>query len=97
MPRMITSLASNSLVTASPAEYHALRPSSPVISARVGRATPNQGTYFRTTHQKRSEEHTSELQSHSDLVCRLLLEKKKTNTNIRHAVAHKLDVTCSAW
>src|SRR5438034_3232907 len=28
---------------------------------------------------KRSEEHTSELQSHSDLVCRLLLEKKKKN------------------
>src|SRR5438034_7946631 len=27
----------------------------------------------------RSEEHTSELQSHSDLVCRLLLEKKKDN------------------
>src|SRR5260221_2136860 len=27
--------------------------------------------------QFRSEEHTSELQSHSDLVCRLLLEKKK--------------------
>src|SRR5947207_15718164 len=30
---------------------------------------------------RRSEEHTSELQSHSDLVCRLLLEKKKTKTN----------------
>src|SRR5260221_7701531 len=30
---------------------------------------------------RRSEEHTSELQSHSDLVCRLLLEKKKTDTN----------------
>src|SRR5260221_869783 len=28
----------------------------------------------------RSEEHTSELQSHSDLVCRLLLEKKKSYT-----------------
>src|SRR5436190_18099333 len=28
-------------------------------------------------HPPRSEEHTSELQSHSDLVCRLLLEKKK--------------------
>src|SRR5260221_10658202 len=28
--------------------------------------------------RSRSEEHTSELQSHSDLVCRLLLEKKKT-------------------
>src|SRR5260221_9840950 len=32
----------------------------------------------------RSEEHTSELQSHSDLVCRLLLEKKKEGRpNIR--------------
>src|SRR5438132_13645178 len=31
-------------------------------------------TFYR---QDRSEEHTSELQSHSDLVCRLLLEKKK--------------------
>src|SRR5437588_9009250 len=30
-----------------------------------------------TSSRKRSEEHTSELQSHSDLVCRLLLEKKK--------------------
>src|SRR5947207_10979271 len=30
------------------------------------------------TVEGRSEEHTSELQSHSDLVCRLLLEKKKT-------------------
>src|SRR5438034_6979333 len=33
----------------------------------------------------RSEEHTSELQSHSDLVCRLLLEKKKKkNKNKQH-------------
>src|SRR2546421_5396585 len=33
----------------------------------------------------RSEEHTSELQSRSDLVCRLLLEKKKKiNTSARH-------------
>src|SRR3712207_8532209 len=30
--------------------------------------------------EKRSEEHTSELQSRQYLVCRLLLEKKKTNT-----------------
>src|SRR5437667_6852207 len=29
---------------------------------------------------QRSEEHTSELQSHHDLVCRLLLEKKKTKS-----------------
>src|SRR2546421_1902981 len=31
----------------------------------------------RSEKKKRSEEHTSELQSRSDLVCRLLLEKKK--------------------
>src|SRR5260370_22454813 len=31
----------------------------------------------------RSEEHTSELQSHLNLVCRLLLEKKKTQTSQR--------------
>src|SRR2546428_9061160 len=34
----------------------------------------------------RSEEHTSELQSRSDLVCRLLLEKKK-KTNMRYQTA----------
>src|SRR5437773_5705590 len=34
-------------------------------------------------HRQRSEEHTSELQSHHDLVCRLLLEKKKKN-NTNH-------------
>src|SRR5256886_7271158 len=32
------------------------------------------------TYDMRSEEHTSELQSQSNLVCRLLLEKKKNNT-----------------
>src|SRR5437588_8401877 len=34
---------------------------------------------IRGQNVQRSEEHTSELQSHSDLVCRLLLEKKKSN------------------
>src|SRR5438093_9285819 len=33
----------------------------------------------------RSEEHTSELQSLTNLVCRLLLEKKKKNKTARHA------------
>src|SRR2546428_8490931 len=37
---------------------------------------PGTGTQF-TCPPGRSEEHTSELQSRSDLVCRLLLEKKK--------------------
>src|SRR2546427_3555526 len=34
-------------------------------------------------YEKRSEEHTSELQSQSNLVCRLLLEKKKENQYLR--------------
>src|SRR5690349_24100512 len=50
-----------------------------------------------TEAAKRSEEHTSELQSRRDLVCRLLLEKKKkkhngkcqqTNTTDRYASEH---------
>src|SRR5437588_7510999 len=40
----------------------------------------------------RSEEHTSELQSHSDLVCRLLLEKKK-KTRTSQADANEIDGT----
>src|SRR5947207_12437924 len=35
--------------------------------------------------RSRSEEHTSELQSHSDLVCRLLLEKKKNQSKTPHS------------
>src|SRR5438132_2742115 len=37
----------------------------------------------------RSEEHTSELQSHSDLVCRLLLEKKKTIRSVMPSLRSK--------
>src|SRR5206468_6677359 len=37
----------------------------------------------------RSEEHTSELQSRSDLVCRLLLEKKK---NMKRAYSHEIHI-----
>src|SRR5438034_5919276 len=44
--------------------------------------------------KNRSEEHTSELQSHSDLVCRLLLEKKKkkkrTQTNATNSANYLL-------
>src|SRR5436190_2018940 len=39
----------------------------------------------------RSEEHTSELQSHSDLVCRLLLEKKNQSTQHCHATIKRLE------
>src|SRR5260221_2336768 len=40
-------------------------------------AMPANVTASASRNTRRSEEHTSELQSHSDLVCRLLLEKKK--------------------
>src|SRR5437868_11965439 len=38
----------------------------------------------------RSEEHTSELQSRFDLVCRLLLEKKKKNRIVSHNIDKKI-------
>src|SRR2546427_5207466 len=41
------------------------------------------GVGLRLLDRERSEEHTSELQSQSNLVCRLLLEKKK---NIKHTI-----------
>src|SRR2546430_7599619 len=44
------------------------------FAAGVGRSWPDT---LVATHFSRSEEHTSELQSQSNLVCRLLLEKKK--------------------
>src|SRR5947207_12352808 len=51
-----------------------------------------------TSISRRSEEHTSELQSHSDLVCRLLLEKKKPNRarHIGRTVLPQLDVRITA-
>src|SRR5437667_6575913 len=39
--------------------------------------------------RERSEEHTSELQSHHDLVCRLLLEKKKKKKKIAKTIKNK--------
>src|SRR5256885_11372790 len=49
----------------------------PDAAARTHRADGASGRERRV----RSEEHTSELQSPCNLVCRLLLEKKKTNLN----------------
>src|SRR5258707_12049544 len=50
--------------------------STPLISCSMGEAT----------FSARSEEHTSELQSRQYLVCRLLLEKKKNQTNYRQCL-----------
>src|SRR5438094_4198181 len=57
--------------------FRSLRRMSEGPSSPAGKVEP----YIPAT--KRSEEHTSELQSPYDLVCRLLLEKKKTKKKIK--------------
>src|SRR5438034_8081032 len=75
--------------------YTTLFRSGPLNRLHIPETLPSMWTFeqFRlhsapkgTKHKiDRSEEHTSELQSHSDLVCRLLLEKKKKPcNNIKH-------------
>src|SRR2546427_8833092 len=49
------------------------------LQKRDRRCVAPLGFVARRNHGTRSEEHTSELQSQSNLVCRLLLEKKKRN------------------
>src|SRR5436190_13794749 len=49
---------------------------------RRSRVAPRPSSAAAPARERRSEEHTSELQSHSDLVCRLLLEKKKTHSKL---------------
>src|SRR5690349_22189692 len=44
------------------------------------------GVWPAVRDQQRSEEHTSELQSRRDLVCRLLLEKKKTKRESKNCI-----------
>src|SRR5260370_15265577 len=44
-----------------------------------------QGWSWRMVSTLRSEEHTSELQSHLNLVCRLLLEKKKIKKGLKNS------------
>src|SRR5206468_8670269 len=62
-----------------PAESVAtLSVSTSALTARNTTTFPTKGL----PRLERSEEHTSELQSRSDLVCRLLLEKKKKRTRI---------------
>src|SRR5438477_4831740 len=53
--------------------------------------SPVRGHRPSATHLFRSEEHTSELQSHVNLVCRLLLEKKKLDTEVRRDACARAD------
>src|SRR2546427_4287429 len=58
-------------------ETRASRATSLIVIAALFTKPPS--TAWTYQHWRRSEEHTSELQSQSNLVCRLLLEKKKKN------------------
>src|SRR3989454_1417964 len=61
--------------------------SSPITAPLLLRKrTRSEGPLLRRHYpaSTRSEEHTSELQSPCNLVCRLLLEKKKNNANYNH-------------
>src|SRR5260370_32527471 len=58
---------------------------------RTRKATPNRMVRKRIM---RSEEHTSELQSHLNLVCRLLLEKKKLNVYTKHNITYAQPEIC---
>src|SRR2546428_6179651 len=55
------------------------RPAVPAALAALVMRCLEKSAADRWQSAERSEEHTSELQSRSDLVCRLLLEKKKKN------------------
>src|SRR2546430_11943106 len=78
--------------------FRSLKSTSGTINrSRSGRRAPDsQGSADKSAARApatgigRSEEHTSELQSQSNLVCRLLLEKKKKNYNT-HIVTHECD------
>src|SRR2546430_12083571 len=54
---------------------------------------PNAAEHIRRKLPSRSEEHTSELQSQSNLVCRLLLEKKKISRGRRPVLTPERSLT----
>src|SRR2546430_9177760 len=56
------------------------RPCKDMARSWASSARPGSESRDSSTNSDRSEEHTSELQSQSNLVCRLLLEKKKKKT-----------------
>src|SRR2546427_7526011 len=80
-----TTLFRSSFLSSSPATVRSARTGA-VKEASAGLVRP-----AGAAEDTRSEEHTSELQSQSNLVCRLLLEKKKKKNNINESYYIKLD------
>src|SRR5690606_40094054 len=82
-----------SLVAILDADKEGFLRSSRSLTQTVGRAARNlNGKAIMYADKIRSEEHTSELQSRENLVCRLLLEKKKTSTETESQLS-----TTSIW
>ena len=59
-------------------------PSLGIVTGNIGATSNGYVVIVGALNGLDSEEHTSELQSHHDLVCRLLLEKKKKNNYTIH-------------
>src|SRR2546422_7456470 len=81
-----TLFRSLSLASSTAAPHNRRQPNAPqTASHRDPQRSPH------STHRRgcRSEEHTSELQSRLHLVCRLLLEKKKTITKTEPTLGHR--------
>src|SRR2546428_7327021 len=72
-----------------PERVHGSR-SAPLERAAASRRQQGVPDRVAARRDRRSEEHTSELQSRSDLVCRLLLEKKKQKVRADAIVVHQL-------
>src|SRR5437016_8907667 len=74
--------------------YTTLFRSRQMVAAHLKRGVPvDPASHDRLFHRLRSEEHTSELQSLTNLVCRLLLEKKKIK-HYKHSLRdHQQDLT----
>src|SRR5258708_30253724 len=83
-----TTLFRSQIVHAGPAPgYRSL------ASRRRRRSLPLGSDHADPRSSRRSEEHTSELQSPDHLVCRLLLEKKKKLTHVKMTITH-VHITC---
>src|SRR2546426_8326218 len=71
----------------------------PDLAALLAHITERAAPVLARLPPMRSEEHTSELQSPCNLVCRLLLEKKKKTNNIKSRIhpqnAKMLELVCS--
>src|SRR5437667_9342093 len=87
-----TTLFRSSNLRSGPSDAHA---SLSLITREMAlESLPQLSASFSSCLRPRSEEHTSELQSHHDLVCRLLLEKKKKHKDVRSELVLHANSSC---